>query len=153
MNGGRHRRRPRGRRSALAASLLGAVLLALLGLVGAAGSASAHSTLERFRPAERGMVATGRASLTLWFGEAINGASSSFSVRGSDLSAPPIPTTATLEQDRSVVHLSTPPLDRGTYTITWSVVAVDGHPTRGTILFGAGFRPDGVPRLRLRGSA
>lgn len=127
------------------ARTLGLLLLVLLGLVGAAGAASAHSTLERSDPPNGGMVASGRTTLTLWFGEPITMASSSFSVRGADLSAPPVATTSTIDTDHTVVHLKTPTLANGTYTITWAVVAEDGHPTRGTVVFGVGFRPDGVP--------
>ncbi|CAN7152920.1 copper resistance protein CopC [Terrabacter sp. LjRoot27] len=131
-------------RPALARSL-GLLLLVLLGIVGAAGGASAHSTLERSDPPNGGMVASSRTTLTLWFGEPITMATSSFSVRGDDLSAPPVATTSTIDADHTVVHLRTPTLANGTYTITWAVVAEDGHPTRGTIVFGVGFRPDGVP--------
>ncbi len=42
------------------------------------------------------------------------------------------------------MRLATPPLERGTYTITWAVVGDDGHPTSGTITFGAGLRPAGA---------
>ena len=127
------------------ARLVGLVLLALLGLVGAAVAASAHSTLERSDPPNGGMVASGRTTLTLWFGESITMTSSSFSVRSADLSAPPIAMTATVDADHTVVHLKTAALENGTYTITWAVVSEDGHPTRGTVVFGVGFRPDGVP--------
>lgn len=120
------------------------VVLAAL-LVGAALPASAHSTLERSDPPDGGMVAVGRTHLTLWFGEPVDESSSSFSVRGSSgLSSPPVPTTTTSDDTRTVIRLETTPLVRGTYTITWAVLAQDGHPVRGTVTFGAGIRPTSV---------
>ncbi|WP_076263964.1 copper resistance CopC family protein [Intrasporangium flavum] len=140
------RRVPAARRAARPTlPLLVAALLAFAALLAGAGAASAHSALERSDPPNGGMVATGRTSLTLWFGEPVSATGSTFTVRPSDASAPPVPTTATLDASGDVVHLRTAPLERGTYTIAWSVVATDGHPTRGTVVFGAGFRPDGVP--------
>ena len=126
---------------------LGRILLVVAALLlGSAASASAHSTLERSDPPNGGMVSTGRSELTLWFGEALTERGSSFTVRSTDRSAPPVPTTPRLDAGGTVVHLETPALERGTYTIEWSVVSDDdGHPTRGTITFGVGFRPDGIP--------
>ncbi len=119
-----------------------AALLALLVLLVLAPSASAHATLERSDPPNGGMVATGRTALTLWFGEDIAPAASSFTLDGADGR---VPVTVAVEPGHRVVHLTTPPLARGTYTVTWAVVAADGHPTRGTVVFGSGFRPDGLP--------
>ena len=121
-----------------------AVVLVVL-LLGSALPASAHSNIERSDPANGGMVPTGRTELTLWFGEAITESGSSFAVRSIDPTVPPVPTTPTLDDGDTVVHLATPPLTAGTYTIAWAVVGDDGHPTQGTITFGAGFRPDGIP--------
>ena len=125
------------------------VLMVVL-LIGMPTSASAHSEVERSDPPNGGMVQAGRTDLTLWFGEAITESGSSFSVRSQEPAAKPLQTTATLDDGDTVVHLTAPPLDRGTYTITWAVVADDGHPTRGTIIFGVGFRPDGIPGSEAR---
>jgi len=121
------------------------LLLLVVLLLGSAGAAAAHSEVERSDPANGGMVQVGRTELTLWFGEPITESGSSFSVRGADPGVAPLETTVALEDGDTVVRLTTPPLQRGTYTIAWAVVADDGHPTRGTVVFGAGFRPDGVP--------
>ncbi|HMM94072.1 copper resistance protein CopC [Phycicoccus sp.] len=119
-----------------------ALLVALLLLVGAAGAASAHATLERSDPPNGGMVATGRTTLTLWYGESITPSASTFTLEGDTAR---VPVTVAVDADRRVVHLTTPPLEKGTYTLSWAVVAADGHPTRGTVVFGSGFRPDGLP--------
>ena len=126
---------------ALMRLLRAAAVVALLGL-GLAPAASAHATLERSDPPNGGMVATGRTTLTLWYGEAITESASSFTVQG-DQGA--VPATVALDDGDQVVHLTTAPLERGTYTLSWAVVAADGHPTKGTVIFGSGFRPDGIP--------
>ncbi len=131
---------PRGPRAVGRA--LRVVLVAVALLLGVATSASAHATLERSDPPNGGMVATGRTSLTLWYGEAITTAASTFSLHGD---AGDVPLTVAVDEGGRVVHLTSAPLERGTYTLTWAVVAADGHPTRGTVLFGSGFRPDGIP--------
>ncbi len=125
------------------------VLIVLL-VIGTAASAAAHSEVERSDPPNGGMVQTGRTELTLWFGEEITESGSSFSVRSDDPTAKALQVSAALDDGDTVVHLTTPPLERGTYTITWAVVGDDGHPTRGTIIFGAGFRPDGIPGAEAR---
>ncbi|QKE83927.1 copper resistance CopC family protein [Arthrobacter sp. NEB 688] len=136
MSGRRRGSGPGARRAVLPA------VLALLALLLLAPAASAHATLERSDPPNGGMVATGRTSLTLWFGEDIAPAASSISLEGAQGR---VPVTVTVEPGDRVVHVATPPLTRGTYTVTWAVVAADGHPTRGTLVFGSGFRPDGLP--------
>ena len=119
-----------------------ALLVTLLLLVGAAATASAHATLERSDPPNGGMVGTGRTTLTLWYGESITPSASTFTIEGDTAR---VPVTVSVDADGRVVHLTTPPLEKGTYTLTWAVVAADGHPTRGTVVFGSGFRPDGLP--------
>ncbi|MBD3783060.1 MAG: copper resistance protein CopC/CopD [Micrococcales bacterium] len=131
---------PRGRRVLHRA--VRTLVVALLLLVAAAAAASAHATLERSDPPNGGMVATGRTSLTLWYGESIVPSASTFAVEGPSAA---VPVTVAVDATGRVVHLTTPPLQRGTYTLTWAVVAADGHPTRGTVVFGSGFRPDGLP--------
>jgi copper transport protein len=136
--------RPQGRRVGWLLARLTLVVATLL--LGGAATASAHSTLERSDPPNGGMVSPGRTELTLWFGEPVTKAGSSFSVRPIDLSAPPVAVTPVLDADGTVVHLQTPALERGTFALEWAVVSDDdGHPTRGTVTFGVGFRPDGVP--------
>ncbi len=129
-----------------------AVLRRLLRLVLAVGAllvltaapASAHANLERSDPPNGGQIAPGRTTLTLWFGEPVTAAGSSFSVQRTDGAAPAVETTAQVGDGGTVVHLTIPPLENGTYTLTWAVTATDGHPTRGTVVFGSGFRPDGI---------
>ncbi|GAA2159164.1 hypothetical protein GCM10009826_24400 [Humibacillus xanthopallidus] len=124
--------------------LVGAVLALLAVLAWSAPSASAHSELERSDPTNGGMVAVGRSSLSLWFTEPVNGTASTFTVRGVDGSL--VATRVTTESGGAVVRVTTPPLARATYVLTWKTLALeDGHASHGSILFGVGTRPDVVP--------
>ncbi len=136
---------PEHRRGGLASRVVELFVLIVVLLIGTAGSASAHSEIARSDPANGGMVATGATSLTLWFDEPISENGYSFAIRAADPDKPPVDVTAKLDDGATVVHLATPPLEQGTYTISWAVIGDDGHPTRGTVIFGSGFRPDGIP--------
>lgn len=132
--------RPRPTAAALVAAARLVVLVAALVVV-TASAASAHDSLERSDPPNGGMVPIGRTQLTLTFGEPVDRAGSSFSLHSTGPSAAAVPVTATLAEGGGVVSLATPPLERGTYTLVWAVAGEDGHPTSGTVIFGAGLRP------------
>jgi copper transport protein len=126
-----------------------AVVARLLLVVGAlfglgAPPAGAHADLVRSDPPNGGMIASGRSTVTLWFGEEITPAGSSFTVQRTDGAAPAVETSAEVDADATVVHVELPPLENAAYTLTWAVTSTDGHPTRGTVVFGVGFRPDGI---------
>ncbi len=136
-------RRPgRAPRALVRAARVGLLLIAIL--IGSAAAASAHNNLERSDPPNGGLAAVGRTELTLWFGEPVDERTSSFTVRRTDPSPTAVQTTVALEENGFAVRLTTPPLQRGTYSIEWAVVGDDGHPTSGTVAFGAGVRPDGA---------
>ncbi len=120
--------------------LVAAVLVAL-----AAPPAWSHSELDRSDPPNGGMVAPGRTTLRLWYGEPVNLDASRFDLRtldGSQVSAllsPPLPGDDT-------VRLETDPLPLGTYELSWRVLSLtDGHSSSGTLVFGSGLRPNVVP--------
>lgn len=136
--------RPAGRAPRALVRMFRLVLLVVAIVVGSASAASAHNNLERSDPPNGGLAAIGRTELTLWFGEPVDERTSSFTVRRTDPSPTAVPTTVELEENGFAVRLTTPPLQRGTYSIEWAVVGDDGHPTQGTIAFGAGVRPDGA---------
>ncbi len=119
-----------------AAVLLAALLLTLL----MPSTAEAHSELQRSDPLNGAVVPVGRTTLTMWFGEAVATASSSFVLRTQDGSI--VPTTASGERTTTVVEIRTDPLKRDTYQLDWRVFSLDdGHTTTGTLVFGAGLRP------------
>lgn len=121
-----------------AAILLTALVVLLLG----APAALAHSELARSDPPDRGLVAVGRTSLSLWFTEAVNGPGSTFALR--TLDGAPVTARATVSgTDAGFVEITTDPLAEGTYLLEWTVLSRDdGHSSRGSIAFGAGVRPD-----------
>jgi len=120
-----------------AAVLLVALLLALL----VPSAAQAHSQLQRSDPLDGAVVPVGRTTLTLWFGETVAAASSSFVLRTEDGSL--VPTTVSGHGATTVIEIETDPLARDTYQLDWRVFSLDdGHTTSGTLVFGAGLRPD-----------
>ncbi len=123
---------------------LAAVLLVGLLVLLDAGPASAHSELTRSDPPNGGMVVVGRTFLTLWFEEPVNLPASSFDLH--DAEGTPVTVTVSADDSGAVVRLDVEPLARATFEIDWRVVSLsDGHPSSGTLLFGAGTRPDVVP--------
>ncbi len=123
-----------------------AVLLAVLaaGILMSSAPASGHSELERSDPAQGGMVAPGPATLTFWFTEPVAVRASTFSLRGEDGSE--VGTTVTSSGAGQVVRVASAPLARAVYTVHWRVLSLDdGHPSSGSVVFGAGLRPDVLP--------
>lgn len=119
-----------------AAVLLAALILTLL----VPSAAQAHSELQRSDPIDGAVVPVGRTTLTMWFGESVATASSSFVLRTEDGSI--VPTTASGQRATTVVEIKTDPLERETYQLDWRVFSLDdGHTTSGTLVFGAGLRP------------
>jgi copper transport protein len=120
-----------------AAVLLVALLLALL----VPSAAQAHSELERSDPLDGAVVPVGRTTMTMWFGEPVAAASSSFVLHTQDGSIVPTTTTSG-SRATTVIEIRTDPLARDTYQLDWRVFSLDdGHTTSGTLVFGAGLRP------------
>lgn len=123
------------------ARALGALVVLL---VVTATPALAHSNVQRSDPPNGGMVAPGRTELTLWFDAPVVASGSTFTLERRDRDPGPVRVAASVDAGGSVVRLGVPGLPTGTYTLTWAVTGADGHPTHGTVVFGAGFRPDGI---------
>lgn len=132
----------RGRRL-VAASV--AALVALLAVLATAQPAAAHGVLVRSDPQDGGMVVEGRTRLTLWFAEAVDLRGSRFLLHTAE--GDPVDVTASISADGDgVVELETPALERGVYVLDWRTLSIaDGHTTDGSLLFGAGVRPDVAP--------
>ena len=125
--------------------VLGA-LFAALAVLGGPGVAHAHSELVRSDPPAGGMVALGRTELSLWFGETIDTRASRFLLHTVDGRSVEVTVSATDDGSEGFVALKTPPLERGIYVLDWQALsAEDGHSAQGSLLFGAGTRPDAVP--------
>lgn len=121
------------------------LLAAVLALVLGAPAAQAHSELTRADPPDGGLVAVGRTSLSLWFSEAVNAPGSTFSVRTLD-GVEVVASVAASGIDQGFVQVTVPPLSKDSYVLEWTVLSADdGHSSRGSIVFGAGQRPDVSP--------
>ena len=112
--------------------------LALL-IVGAwAAPAFAHAVLEGTEPGSGATVQRSPEDITLTFSESVEaslGAVRVFNSRASqlDVGNPEHP-----GGDSSVVRVSVPDLDDGTYVVTWRVLSADAHPIRGAFTFTVG---------------
>lgn len=130
------RRPPRLGRAA--ATVIAATVLSFLG----ASPASAHSELERSDPPNGGMVAEGRTTLTLWFSEPIRTAASTFDLYNLDGGRVSVTVSTPGAGDEGFIEIGTDPLAGATYQLDWTVLSADdGHPSRGSLLFGVGMRP------------
>ncbi len=138
--------------------MLVAVVVALLM---SAPGAQAHSELTRSDPSDGGVVAVGRTVLSLWFSESVDPVGSTVSLR--NLDGDEVAATVTVSgREGGFVQVTVPPLDEDSYLLEWTVLSADdGHASRGSLVFGAGRRPDlpatagqggipGVPGLVLR---
>lgn len=115
----------------------------LAGLLLAAAPASAHSETLRSDPPDGGMVPEGRTSLTLWFDEPIGVPASAFQLR--TLGGLEVESSVDFENGADKIVVRTEPLARGQYVLDWHALSLaDGHASSGSIVFGAGLRPDAV---------
>lgn len=107
----------------------------LVSLTAAAG-AYAHAHLKQQQPAENAEVSVSPQQLTLAFSEGVEDKFSGVTLTGPNNSA-----VATGDAKRSpddITRLVVPvkqTLAEGTYTVTWHVVSVDGHKTKGQYHF------------------
>lgn len=125
-------------RTGRTAILFAAVVVLLLW----AAPAQAHGELARSDPPDGGMVAVGRTSLSLWFTDAIANGVSTFGLRTLDGVGVAVEVDAS-GAGEGFVQIATEPLAEGTYVLEWTALSLDdGHPSRGSVLFGAGTRPD-----------
>lgn len=121
--------------------LVASLAVGVAGLLLAAAPASAHSETVRADPPNGGMVPEGRTSLTLWFDEPIGTVGSSFQLR--TLDGLEVESSVDFENGADTIVVRTAPLARGQYVLDWHALSlVDGHASSGTIVFGAGLRPD-----------
>jgi copper resistance protein C len=121
------------RASALRSSIAASGFLLLLG---AGGEALAHAKLVSSSPAANQTVTPPPTSLTLTFSESIE--IKFVQVKLSDANGTTVKTGSVTQDatDRAVLIVPlTAPLGDGRYTVSWQVVAADGHKTKGTYRF------------------
>ncbi|WP_372735538.1 copper resistance CopC/CopD family protein [Nocardioides sp.] len=126
--------------------LVVAGLLGILAGVGFGGPASAHSELVRSDPPDSGRVEVGRTDISLWFAQAIEPRGSRFLLHTVDGLAIEVAVEPGSDGRDGFLRLQTPPLERGIYVLDWHALSSeDGHTSSGSVLFGAGIRPDAFP--------
>jgi methionine-rich copper-binding protein CopC len=96
-----------------------------------AGSCFAHAHLESSTPANDATVTEAPKSVTLNFSEAAHLVSLKVSA-GDAKSEVPVDKAAKAAKS---VTVSLPALKAGTYTVEWSALADDGHPSKGHFTF------------------
>ena len=123
-----------------------AILLAVfIVLLFGASPAWAHGGLERSDPPNGGVVAIGRSALTLWFTEPIAESASTFELQTSDGVRVALTVSVSDTDGGGIVRIGTQPLAKATYLLNWRALSTeDGHSTSGSVLFGAGTRPEVV---------
>ena len=111
---------------------LRAAVLASVVLIARAGSAHAHAFLDHAYP-RVGSTVTAPATVTLVFTEDVVPAFSHVAV--ADEAGKAVATGALLNPEPATLAVSLPALAPGAYTVTWSVISVDTHPTDGHFTF------------------
>jgi copper transport protein len=127
------------RRAWLAAALVCAALLARPAI------AWAHAHLSKASPAPGAIVATSPSVLRLWFSEAPE--LSLTKVTLADSSGAAIPVGAAERDSAGTLVARIPilvPLRSGSYTVSWSTAAADGHPSKGHYSFTVALLEAGV---------
>jgi methionine-rich copper-binding protein CopC len=101
-------------------------------------AAFAHAHLVRATPAEGGTVKSAPSEVTLKFNEKLEPAFSSAVIRDSAGKQVDKADAHVDKADRTVVHVSLPPLDPGVYTVEWRIMSSDSHKVNGNFTFKVG---------------
>ena len=95
----------------------------------------AHARLTRSDPAAKSQLALVPSAIRLWFSEAPELALSSITLKDSAGLVVPLGTLVTDSSKLGLHAAINGPLPPGRYTVTWRVVASDGHPLSGSYSF------------------
>src|SRR2546430_12021137 len=112
--------------------MAGAVVIAVL--VAAAPAASAHAVLLRTDPSPQTTVKKAPPAVRLVFSEPVEVSFGAVRVFDVDATRVDAGTIKRAQGNREVI-VPVRPLKDGTYTVTWRVVAADGHPLHGGLTF------------------
>jgi methionine-rich copper-binding protein CopC len=94
---------------------------------------AAHSELKTADPPDGAVLSTPPPEVVLTFTEALDPAKSSVTLH--DAGGTEIAKGSVDPTDNTVMRLTPPPLDPGTYEIRWTSVSLDGHLLRDTLHF------------------
>lgn len=128
----------RRRLARLAAAL---ALTAVVWLLLPGGTGSAHSTLTSASPAPDSRVTTAPGEIELAFNERLE--NKGYAIRVYDRKGLPVTSNeAELDPGRRVIRLALPPLEDGSYTVTYRLLSADGHPVRASYVFTLGLQTE-----------
>lgn len=105
---------------------------AILAILAAPCAATAHAILVDSTPAPLGHVPAGHLAVVFRYNSRIDAARSKLTLIRPDASAQRLPTETNASPDLLQAALDLMP---GGYTLTWQVLATDGHITRGRVPF------------------
>ncbi|RXZ83171.1 hypothetical protein EBB07_07545 [Paenibacillaceae bacterium] len=119
---------------------LAAIAFALL-VIWPVGTGSAHSSLTDAFPAPDSRLETAPQEIVLTFNERLE--NKGFAVQIYDRKGMPAAKgPAALDASRNTMRLALPPLEDGSYTITYRLLSADGHPIRASYVFTIGAAAD-----------
>ncbi len=115
-------------------------LVRVLGVAGlllafGVGWAAAHAFPERAEPRVGAVIRTAPAEVRIWFDGDLEPAFSRIGVTDGSGQRVDRGDSRVDPQNRRLLRVSLPPLAPGVYKVGWSVLAVDGHRTRGDYTF------------------
>jgi hypothetical protein len=108
----------------------GAMVLALF----SPSSASAHAILVRSIPAQNATVFGPKFTVELVFNSRVDQSRSTLVLEGDGNEGTPLVVVKNSEQPAMLSALVSN-LKQGSYKLHWQVLAIDGHITRGTVIF------------------
>ena len=108
-------------------------LCAFLVLVAFTTGASGHAALVRAVPWDGAVVREAPSALTLTFNEPI----SPLIIRLIGPDGKPI-ALRDVAVENATISIPAPPLQRGSYVLSWRVISADGHPVGGSVVFSVG---------------
>lgn len=128
-------RRFRPRRTAMLATIVMAVLVAL---VGSSSPVSAHASLESSDPSPSAILESSPDVIRLEFTEPVSPAADAVSLFDASGAAIRGGSVGSGESPSSVVYSGFPPLADGIHVVAWRVVSSDGHLVQGAFTFTVG---------------
>jgi copper transport protein len=108
-------------------------LCAFLVLVAFTAGASGHAALVRAVPWDGAVVREAPSALTLTFNEPI----SLLIIRLIGPDGKPV-ALRDVAVENATISIPAPPLQRGSYVLSWRVISADGHPVGGSVVFSIG---------------
>lgn len=112
-----------------------AAVAALVATTLVAPLASAHAILKGSTPQAGAVLAAAPKDITLTFNEKVEEAFSSITLTRGDGGAVATGKAKPDSANPAVMHLATPPLTAGEYTVKWAVAGHDGHRRTGEFKF------------------